>query len=168
MNAGKRVAYEAAMTENTLLKAVLDDLKAEGCVPATASRPVRDCARRQPAPDPHTRVPWDLEEPLRVPPGEAPIVHSDRGGHYRWPERIAICEAAGLTRSMSRKGRSCDNARAEGFFGLLGREFFHDRDWIGVGRVSSRRSSTSGCGGSARGASRRRSAGSRPTSTGLP
>lgn len=133
VNAREKAAYEAAMTENTLLKAVLDDLKAEGCVPATASRPVRDCARRQPAPDPHTRVPWDLEEPLRVPPGEAPIVHSDRGGRYRWPERIAICEAAGLTRSMSRKGRSCDNARAEGFFGLLGREFFHGRDWTGVG-----------------------------------
>lgn len=83
MNAGERVAYEAAMTENTLLKAVLDDLKAEGRVLATTSRPARDCARRQPAPDPHTRVPWDLEEPLRVPPGEAPVVHSDRGGHYR-------------------------------------------------------------------------------------
>ena len=66
-------------------------------------------------------------------PGEAPVVHSDRGGHYRWPGRVAICEAAGLTRSMSRKGRSCDNARAEGFFGLLRQEFFHGRDWTGVG-----------------------------------
>lgn len=66
-------------------------------------------------------------------PGEAPVVHSDRGGHYRWPGWIAICEAAGLTRSMSRKGRSCDNARAEGFFGLLKQEFFHGRDWSGVG-----------------------------------
>lgn len=46
---------------------------------------------------------------------------------------IAICEATGLTRSMSRKGRSCDNARAEGFFGLLKQEFFHGRDWSGVG-----------------------------------
>ena len=42
VNAGERAAYEAAMTENTLLKAVLDDLKAEGCAPATASR--RRCA----------------------------------------------------------------------------------------------------------------------------
>lgn len=34
---------------------------------------------------------------------------------------------------MSRKGRSCDNARAEGFFGLLKQEFFRSRDWSGVG-----------------------------------
>ena len=66
-------------------------------------------------------------------PGEAPVVHSDRGGHYRWPGRIAICEANGLARSMSRKGASCDNARAEGFFGLLKQEFFYSRDWEGVG-----------------------------------
>ena len=59
------------------------------------------------------------------------MIHSDRGGHYRWPVWIAICEAGGLTRSMSRKGTSADNARAEGFFGLLKREFFHGRDWRG-------------------------------------
>lgn len=66
-------------------------------------------------------------------PGEAPVVHSDRGGHYRWPGWIGICEANGLARSMSRKGRSCDNARAEGFFGLLKQEFFYAADWAGVG-----------------------------------
>ncbi len=64
-------------------------------------------------------------------PGEAPVIHSDRGGHYRWSGWIALCEARGLTRSMSRKGASADNARAEGFFGLLKREFFHERDWRG-------------------------------------
>lgn len=37
--------------------------------------------------------------------GEHPVIHSDRGGHYRWPEWIAICERHGLTRSMSAKGR---------------------------------------------------------------
>ena len=66
-------------------------------------------------------------------PGEAPAVHSDRGGHCRWPGWIAICERRGLARSMSRKGTSGDNARAEGFFGLLKQEFFHPRDWRGVG-----------------------------------
>ena len=66
-------------------------------------------------------------------PGEAPAVHSDRGGHYRWPRWIAICEANGLARSMSRKGMSCDSARAEGFFGLLKQEFLYSRDWEGVG-----------------------------------
>ena len=65
-------------------------------------------------------------------PGEAPAVHSDRGGHYRWPGWIAICERHGLSRSMSRKGMSCDNARAEGFFGLLKREFYYPRDWGGT------------------------------------
>ena len=32
---------------------------------------------------------------------------------------------------MSRKAMSCDNARAEGFFGTLKSEFFHPRDWSG-------------------------------------
>lgn len=66
-------------------------------------------------------------------PDEAPTVHSDRGGHYRWPGRIAICERHGLARSMSRKGTSGDNTRAEGFFGQLKQEFFHPQDWRGVG-----------------------------------
>ena len=35
---------------------------------------------------------------------EHPIVHSDRGAHYRWPGWIERMENAGLTRSMSRKG----------------------------------------------------------------
>ena len=34
---------------------------------------------------------------------------------------------------MSRKGCSPDNARMEGFFGTLKNEFFHPRDWSGVG-----------------------------------
>lgn len=63
--------------------------------------------------------------------GERPVIHSDRGGHYRWPEWIAICERHGLTRSMSAKGCSPDNAAAEGFFGRLKQEFFHNRDHHG-------------------------------------
>lgn len=65
-------------------------------------------------------------------PGEAPWVHSDRGGHYRWPGWIAICEEHGLTRSMSAKGCSPGNSACEGFFGRLKSEFFHCRDWGGV------------------------------------
>ncbi|WP_270417208.1 IS3 family transposase [Bifidobacterium pseudolongum] len=60
--------------------------------------------------------------------GERPVIHSDRGGHYRWPEWIAICESHGLTRSMSAKGCSPDNAAAEGFFGRLKQEFYHNQD----------------------------------------
>ena len=65
--------------------------------------------------------------------GERPVIHSDRGCHYRWPEWIRICEENGLTRSMSAKGCSPDNAAMEGFFGRLKNEFFHCRDWRGVG-----------------------------------
>lgn len=65
-------------------------------------------------------------------PGAATTIHSDRGGHYRWPGWIAICDANGLTRSMSAKGCSPDNAAMEGFFGRLKNEFFYYRDWRGV------------------------------------
>lgn len=64
--------------------------------------------------------------------GEAPVIHSDRGCHYRWPEWIRICTEHGLTRSMSAKGCSPDNAAAEGFFGRLKQEFFHKRSFRGV------------------------------------
>ena len=64
--------------------------------------------------------------------GEAPVIHSDRGCHYQWPEWIRICKGHGLIRSMSAKGCSPDNAAAEGFFGRLKVEFFHGRDWRGV------------------------------------
>lgn len=64
--------------------------------------------------------------------GEGPVVHSDRGCHYRWPGWIEICERNGLVRSMSKKGCSPDNSAMEGFFGRLKNEFFHHRDWSGV------------------------------------
>lgn len=37
-------------------------------------------------------------------PDEHPVMHSDRGCHYRWPGWIAICERNSLVRSMSTKG----------------------------------------------------------------
>ena len=52
-------------------------------------------------------------------PGEAPVIHSDRGCHYRWPGWIEICERHGLARSMSKKGCSPDNSAMEGFFGHI-------------------------------------------------
>lgn len=40
-----------------------------------------------------------------VEPGNArPIVHSDRGAHYRWPGWLSRIAGAKLVRSMSRKG----------------------------------------------------------------
>jgi transposase InsO family protein/transposase-like protein len=60
---------------------------------------------------------------------ETPIVHSDRGGHYRWPGWLSRVAKAGLVRSMSRKACSPDNAACEGFFGRLKTEMFYPRDW---------------------------------------
>ena len=58
-----------------------------------------------------------------------PIVHSDRGAHYRWPGWLSRVDDAKLVRSMSRKGCSQDNAACEGFFGRLKTELFYPRDW---------------------------------------
>ncbi|MBR1598934.1 MAG: IS3 family transposase [Lachnospiraceae bacterium] len=60
---------------------------------------------------------------------EHPLVHSDRGCHYRWPEWIKIMDSAALTRSMSKKGCSPDNSACEGFFGHLKNEMFYNRNW---------------------------------------
>jgi hypothetical protein len=41
-------------------------------------------------------------------------------------------EAAGLTRSMSKKGCSPDNSACEGFFGRLKNEMFYGVSWQGI------------------------------------
>lgn len=58
-----------------------------------------------------------------------PIVHSDRGAHYRWPSWLSRVSDAKLVRSISRKACSPDNAACEGFFGRLKTELFYARDW---------------------------------------
>ena len=73
-----------------------------------------------------------LEALSSLPPGSRPVVHTDRGCHYRWPGWKGICERFGAVRSMSRKGRSPDNAACEGFFGRMKNEMFRGRDWSGV------------------------------------
>lgn len=60
---------------------------------------------------------------------ERPVVHSDRGAHYRWPGWLTRIADAKLVRSMSRKGYSPDNAACEGFFGRLKTELFYPRNW---------------------------------------
>ena len=63
-------------------------------------------------------------------PGNArPPVHSDRGCHYRWPGWLGLMERFGLTRSMSAKGCSPDNAAAEGFFGRMKTEAVYPEKW---------------------------------------
>lgn len=65
-------------------------------------------------------------------PDECPLIHSDRGSHYRWTRWIQLMEERQLSRSMSNKGCSPDNAACEGFFGRLKIEFFYGRNWQGV------------------------------------
>ncbi|MFZ6693915.1 IS3 family transposase [Undibacterium sp. SXout20W] len=60
---------------------------------------------------------------------DRPIVHSDRGAHYRWPGWLSRISDAKLIRSMSRKACSPDNAACEGFFGRLKTEMFYLREW---------------------------------------
>lgn len=63
---------------------------------------------------------------------DRPVVHSDRGGHYRWPGWLSRMSEANLTRSMSCKACSPDNAACEGFFGSLKNELFYPQDWKSV------------------------------------
>ena len=65
-------------------------------------------------------------------PGEHPLIHTDRGGHYRWPGWIQRMEKAQLPRSMSKKACTPDNAACEGFFGRLKNEMFYSQSWEGV------------------------------------
>jgi transposase InsO family protein len=60
---------------------------------------------------------------------DRPIVHSDRGAHYRWPGWLSRIDGARLIRSMSRKACSPDNAACEGFFGRLKNELFYPGSW---------------------------------------
>lgn len=74
----------------------------------------------------------DLVDAVR-PTADRPLVlHSDGGAVYMTDEWAATCAEGHVTRSMSRKARSPDNARCEGFFGTLKSDFFDGRDWSGV------------------------------------
>ena len=77
--------------------------------------------------EPANRMPEKAASTL---PGNArPLVHSDRGRHYRWPGWLGLMERFGLTRSMSAKGCSPDNAAAEGFFGRMKTEAVYPEKW---------------------------------------
>lgn len=65
----------------------------------------------------------------QLPDDAHPIIHSDRGAHYRWPGWIERMDKAQLKRSMSEKGCTPDNAACEGFFGRLKNEMFYCRSW---------------------------------------
>lgn len=61
-----------------------------------------------------------------------PIIQSDRGGHYRWPDWLDRVEKAKLVRSMSKKAYSPDNSTCEGVFGRIKNEMFYNRSWADV------------------------------------
>ncbi|WP_182049031.1 IS3 family transposase [Changpingibacter yushuensis] len=63
------------------------------------------------------------------------IIHSDRGGHYRSAEWIETTKAAGITRSMGKKGCSPDNAACEGFFGRMKTEMFYGHTWTSAAQL---------------------------------
>ena len=73
-----------------------------------------------------------LEKAIAILGDETPIVHSDRGGHYRCPDWIALMTEHNLIRSMSKKGCSPDNSACEGFFGRLKNECFYNKTFAGV------------------------------------
>jgi transposase InsO family protein len=87
---------------------------------------------------PETRRPRDDANSANAMPDDAiggsmhPLVHTDRGCRYRWPGWIDRMGQAELTRSMSRKGCSPDNAACEGFFGRLKNEMSCNRSWQGI------------------------------------
>ena len=57
-------------------------------------------------------------------PDQTPLVHSDKGFHYRHALWRYILSGAGLTQSMSRQGTYLNNAVMEGFFSHLKEEWF--------------------------------------------
>ena len=67
-----------------------------------------------------------LEQAIKqLPVGSKPMLHSDQGWHYRYPEYCTRLKEAGLEQSMSRKGNCLDNAAMESFFGTLKSEYFY-------------------------------------------
>lgn len=54
-------------------------------------------------------------------------IHTDRCGYYRGGRWIETLEGKGIIRSMSRKGKSCDNVASEGLFGHMKSEMYYGR-----------------------------------------
>jgi putative transposase len=79
-----------------------------------------------------------LEQAIRQLPADSkPLLHSDQGWHYRYPDYGERLKAAGLAQSMSRKGNCLDNAAMESFFGTLKSEYFHRERFSTVAELQS-------------------------------
>jgi transposase InsO family protein len=57
------------------------------------------------------------------------LLHSDQGTIYRTRIWAEVCDAAHILQSISRRGKSCDNAACEGFFGRLKQQWFNGVDY---------------------------------------
>ena len=69
---------------------------------------------------------------------ERPVVHTDRGAHYRWQGWIDRIDSHHLIRSMSKKGCSPDNAACDGFFGRLKTSsFMANPGWMSLLKILS-------------------------------
>ena len=60
-----------------------------------------------------------------LPPGAAPILHSDQGWQYQHKQYQKLLADNHIRQSMSRKGNCLDNAVIENFFGLLKSELLY-------------------------------------------
>lgn len=61
--------------------------------------------------------------------GHIPWCIPTADGHCRWTGWLALMDRYGLTRSTGAKGRSPDDAAAEGFFGRMRTESVHPEHW---------------------------------------
>jgi transposase InsO family protein len=79
-----------------------------------------------------------LERALeKLPADTKPLLHSDQGWQYRYPDYCKRLKDVGLEQSMSRKGNCLDNAAMESFFGTLKAEFFHREHFDSVAQLRS-------------------------------
>lgn len=62
-------------------------------------------------------------------PSPGLIHHSDRGSQYCGRRYLALLQAHGVQRSMSRKGDCFDNSCSESFFGTLKQELIYQRSY---------------------------------------
>jgi transposase InsO family protein/transposase len=65
----------------------------------------------------------------KMPENACSILHSDQGSVYRGREWKRKCLSNHILQSMSRKGKSGDNAAMEGFFGRFKQEWFNHGDF---------------------------------------
>ena len=68
----------------------------------------------------------------QLPPGAAPILHSDQGWQYQHRHYQKKLADYGIIQSMSRKGNCLDNAVIENFFGLLKSELLYLQKFVSL------------------------------------